>query len=98
MAVDQKSPEQFSRRAPFVQGRNWKPRSIALSLPFAVRSSLARLLPAPARCPSAANAFGTDRLCQSAVGASCPRIPCESKPRNGLGILCDSHPSEEYIL
>src|SRR6266446_908037 len=98
MAADRKSPERFSLCVPSAQDRNLKRRSIALYLLFAIRSSLARLPPVPARCPSAANAFGTDRLCQSAVGASCPRIPCESKPRNGLGILCDSHPSEEYIL
>src|SRR5436190_19037175 len=98
MAADRKSPEQFSRRVPSAQDRNLKRRSIALYPPFAIHSSLARLLPVPARCPSAANAFGTDRLCQSAGGANCPHIPCELKLRNGPGTLCDSPPSEECTL
>src|SRR5207245_7430687 len=98
MAVDRKSPEQLSRRVPSVQDRNLKRRSIALYLPFADRSSLARLLPVPARCPSGANAFDRDRSLPFAGGASCPHIPCESKPRNGPGALCDSHPSDKCIV
>src|SRR5438876_10172695 len=98
MAVDRKSPEQFSRRVPSVQDRNLKRRSIALYLPFAVRSSLARLLPVPARCPSAANAFDRDRSLPFAGGASCPPIPCESEPRKGPGTLCHSRPLVECLL